>query len=93
MPDKTAKASERPKSASDTRITITLPRELQARIVEIKDTAGLTSNVDVIRNAMALYEDYVKSPSEGYVYVRKRIEKDSEPVIINVARRKEPEMA
>lgn len=68
------------------RVSFTLPPEMQERLTEVKELAGLTSNIDVIRNALVLYEDYVKSPAEGYIYVRKKMDADSAPVFINVAR-------
>lgn len=71
------------------RSSFTLPPEMHERLAEIKDLAGLTSNIDVIRNALTLYEDYVKSPAEGYIYVRRKIDSDNAPVFINVARQTE----
>jgi len=67
------------------RISFSLPPDSQKRLEEIREISKLSSNSDVIRQALLLFEDYVKSPAEGYYYTRQPIPKDNVPVLLNVA--------
>ena len=52
------------------------------RLEDIKGLTSPTTYSEVLRNALLLYEDYVKSPQEGFEYYKRRIDTDNRAVIL-----------
>jgi len=74
--------TKRAEAAHSKRMSFLFGGDTISRIDEIRDLTEATTYAEVIRNALLLYEDYVKSPAEGFAYYKRRIDEDNRPVIL-----------
>lgn len=77
---KTEKSGRKEEKAR--RMSFLFGAETIERMEQVKELTNAGSYSDIMRNALLLYEDYVKSPSEGYEYYKRRIDIDNRPVIL-----------
>ncbi|WP_306251918.1 hypothetical protein [Parvularcula sp. IMCC14364] len=55
------------------------------RLEEVKEITSAATYSEVLRHALLLYEDYVKSPQEGFEYYKRRVDADNRAVLFPIA--------
>ncbi len=64
------------------RMSFLFSSESIERLEDVKNLTSATTYSEILRNALLLYEDYVKSPQEGYEYYKRRIDTDNRAVVL-----------
>jgi hypothetical protein len=64
------------------RITIDLSGGLYERLIKMESASGATSKADVVRDALRLYEFFVKKHAEGYEFSMRRDGEGAERVLM-----------
>ncbi|MCI5044506.1 MAG: hypothetical protein MRY72_07385 [Aquisalinus sp.] len=80
--DVSAQVADKKNSPRQKRMSFLFGADSIERLEEVKELTSASTYSEVLRNALLLYEDYVKSPQEGFEYYKRRVDMDNRAVLM-----------
>ncbi|MCI5046498.1 MAG: hypothetical protein MRY59_03260 [Aquisalinus sp.] len=80
--DTAGQDAEKKPSHRQKRMSFLFGADSIGRLEDVKELTSAATYSEVLRNALLLYEDYVKSPQEGFEYYKRRVDMDNRAVLM-----------